>query len=144
MSLRGARDPRPAALLVAVAAALHLATCADAPDDPLPEVAPEVDSLARPTGAEIEVEIETLTHEIRDLSGYLESGAVDVVPGAPDPRALVEAARVATGSSRAALASGDTAGAVDRLEVAAQRVEEIKRALGLAEEWSEELPATDS
>lgn len=114
------------------------------PADPTPRLAPEVDSLARPTAEEIQLELETLGHEIADLEAYAgEPPPPDVptgfVPGT-DPGFLLERARQAREAAERLAARGELEAAADSLTASAAHVEQIKRTLGLAEEWGEVLP----
>lgn len=127
-------------IALALAGALAVG-CADEPDDPTPEVDPEVESMAGSAREEILTEYENLGYEIADLEAYLESGAPRPVQiEGFDPHAQLASAQRARATVEDALAAGDAAAAVDSLEVAADRVNDIKRYLGLAEEWGEDVP----
>lgn len=118
-----------------------LVVAAGCAGEPTPELADEVDSLALSTPEELRGEFETLGHEISDLTAYLEAnpGRVTAPSGDVDPRERLAAARRARAAVPGAIDAGDTAAAVDSLEAASARIEDVKRALGLAEEWGEEL-----
>jgi hypothetical protein len=135
----------PCALRLPVAWALVAAACGGVePQDPTPRIAPEADSLALPTAEEIQLELETLGHEIADLEAYAgEPPPPDVATGlAPgtDPGTLLQRARQAREAAERLASEGDLEAAVDSLTASAAHVEQVKRALGLAEEWGEELP----
>ena len=127
---------------------LVAAACAGESPEPTPRIAPEVDSLARATDEEIRLELETLGHEIADLEAYLGSGAArpdgasGLASGA-DPDTLLERARRARDVASRRASQGNLEDAADSLTAAAAHLEQVKRALALAEEWGEEF-APDS
>ncbi len=94
-----------------------------------------VDSLSLTTPEEIQAEVEVLGYEIADLEAFVQA--------APEPheeqRALLASARSAREAVGPLVAAGDTAAAIDSLEAVHGRVEDVKRSLGLAEEWGEEF-----
>jgi len=94
---------------------------------------------------EMELELETLDHEILGLEEYLEAnpGWTPSDPADPDPRAVLEAARSTRAAAGSALAAADTASAADSLRAASARIEHVKRLLGVAEEMGVEF-APDS
>ncbi|MDX1623698.1 MAG: hypothetical protein R3199_06930 [Gemmatimonadota bacterium] len=112
--------------------------CGEEPERPVVDPAPAVDGLARSSPEEIATELEILEHEIADLEAALQAGA-RTVPGASEPGPLLATADSARRGAREALSAGDTLAAIDSVEAAAARVEEAKRAMGLAEEWGEEI-----
>lgn len=99
----------------------------------------EAGSLARAAPEEIRWDLENLGYEIADLEALVESGA-EAAPGT-DPAATLAGARAAYEAALDAVARGETDRAADSLEVAASRVEAVKRGLGLAEEWGEPFGA---
>ncbi|MFN2420471.1 MAG: hypothetical protein ABR527_03730, partial [Gemmatimonadota bacterium] len=99
------------------------------PAVPTPRLAPEVDSLARPTAEEIQLELETLGHEIADLEAYAGEPpppATGFVPGT-DPGSLLERARQAREAAERLAARGELEAAADSLTASAAHVEQIKR-----------------
>lgn len=99
----------------------------------------EAGSVALEAPEEIRYDIENLGYEIADLEGLLESGAVH--PTSPEAADRLSEARSAYETALEAVGQGDTTRAAERLGVAAARVETVKRALGLAEEWGEPFGA---
>lgn len=96
---------------------------------------------------EMEIELETLDHEIRGLEEYLAANPGWTPPDTadPDPLAVLEAARSTREAAGSALAAADTARAADSLRAAGARIEHVKRLLGVAEEMGIELdPAAES
>lgn len=126
-------------LSVAVACAA-LAACGGEPERPVERPAAEVESLTRAAPEEIRYELENVGHEIDDLEALLESGAARAEPGS-DPAARLAEARSAYRGALDALAAEDVDRATDSLDVATDRVETVKRSLGLAEEWVEPFDA---
>lgn len=118
--------------------ALTVACGGPDPGTPAPAVeaaADTADALSLTSAEEIRAEIEMLGYEIGDLEAFVASA-----PAAGEPLAAARAGREA---AETLLAAGDTAAAVDTLVAVHGRVEAVKRALGLAEEWGEEM-AEDS
>lgn len=103
------------------------------------------DDIAFGSVEEMQLELETLEHEIRGLEEYLTAnpGWASTDPADPDPRAVLDAARTTRDAAASALASADTAGAADSLRAASARIEHAKRLLGVAEEMGVEF-APDS
>lgn len=98
--------------------------------------APEVDSLSFETAEQIQMEIEILDNEIADLRTVLAQDAPAArVAAAIDPALLLEQAAIARRAAEAAMLGGDLSTASDSLVAASRHVEEVKRSLGLAEEW---------
>jgi hypothetical protein len=93
----------------------------------------------------MQLELETLDHEILGLEEYLAAnpGWTSPDPADPDPRAVLDAARSTRDAAASALANADTAGAADSLRAASARIEHVKRLLGVAEEMGVEF-APDS
>lgn len=137
MGVRPSRPRGGAPLSVALVWCV-LAACAGEPERPLERPAAEVESLTRSAPEEIRYELENLGHEIGDLESLLASGAVRSEPGA-DPAARLTRARSAYHGALDAIAASDPDRAADSLEVASGEVEEVKRSLGLAEEWGEPI-----
>lgn len=121
-------------------ACLAVAACGGEPERPIERPAAEVESLTRAAPEEIRYELENLSHEIDDLETILESGVARAEPGA-DPAARLTRARAAYHGALDAIAASDPDRAADSLEVASGEVEEVKRSLGLAEEWGEPFDA---
>ena len=90
---------------------------------------------------EMEAELEILDHEIQGLAEYLAARPdwTPPEPADPDPRAVLEAARSTREAAGSALAAADTARAADSLRAAAERIEHVKRLLGVAEEMGIEF-----
>lgn len=141
---------------VAALGALVAAGCGDPParQSGSETVAPveEHEEIGFVSVEEMEVELETLDHEIRGLEEYLAANPGWTPPGPadPDPRAVLQAARSTREAAGSALAAADTARAGDSLRAAAARIEHVKRLLGVAEEMgiefepaAETLPPTD-
>jgi hypothetical protein len=107
----------------------------------------EPDELTFATVEEMEIELETLDNEIRGLEEYLAANPGWAPPGPadPDPLAILEAARSTREAAGSALAAADTARAANSLRMAAERIEHVKRLLGVAEEMGIEVePAAES
>ena len=140
MTLR--RRNGPARGLAAAAAALLLACGGGA--DPAADATLSGGSgggaapLVQATPEDVAAEIEILGYEIGDLQSYLASRPASPAAG-PDPAPfLAQAARARDEAERLA-ASGEHEAAAESLSAAMRHIEEVKRALGLAEEWGEEL-----
>lgn len=119
---------------------LTLTVCAGEPERPIHRPAAEVESLTRAAPEEIRYELENLRHEIEDLEAILESGSARSEPGSDPAERLAEASS-AYRSALDAVADEDVGRAADSLEVASDRVETVKRSLGLAEEWGDPFDA---
>lgn len=90
---------------------------------------------------EIRMELENLGYEIADLEAYLAALPAERAPAVDaDPQTLLVHARVAHEAAGELSMSGDLAAAAESLSAAMLHVEQVKRALGLAEEWGEEVP----
>jgi hypothetical protein len=136
-----------------VLAGLGALLACDSPsgDDSAPDVPPAVaDEIAFGSAEEMQLELETLDHEILGLEEYLTAnpGWTSPDPGDPDPRAVLEAARSTRDAAARALAAADTGSAADSLRAASARIEHVKRLLGVAEEMGvefapESLPPTE-
>lgn len=115
----------------------------NAPSADAPSAAAE--GIAFGSVEEMEFELETLDHEIRELEEYLAAnpGWTPSDPADPDPRAVLDAARSTREAAKSALAAADTASAADSLRAASARIEQVKRLLGVAEEMGVEF-APDS
>lgn len=106
------------------------------------EVPPEAaDEIAFGSAEEMQLELETLDHEILGLEEYLTAnpGWTSPDPADPDPRAVLEAARSTRDAAASALAAADTGSAADSLRAASARIEHVKRLLGVAEEMGVEF-----
>lgn len=136
---RGARAAAASILSLGLAFLVGI-SCADEPEGPPERPAAEVESLTRSAPEEIRYELENVGHEIHDLEALLESGAVRAEPDSAPAERLAEA-RSAYRGALDALADSDVDRATDSLERATERVETVKRSLGLAEEFVEPLDA---
>jgi len=119
--------------------------CAGEPDERVAvpaETAPaDTAPLVPADDEEIRVELENLGYEIADLESYLAALPPERAPAADaDPQALLAHARTAHEAAAGLSTSGDLAAAAESLSAAMVHVEQVKRALGLAEEWGEEVP----
>lgn len=116
------------------------AACASESSDRAPVATPDAppveDVYVLATPVEVVAELETLGHELDDLERVVEAPSV---PAGDAVRSLLSAARTAHQSAGGSIAAGDTMAAVDSLVATAERVEEVKRLLGLAEEWGVEI-----
>jgi hypothetical protein len=124
---------------------LLVLACAGEPDErvtvPAETVPADTAPLVTADAEEIRVELENLVYEIDDLEAYLAAMPPDRAPAADaDPRALLDHARTAHEAAAGLSMSGDLAAAAESLSAGMVHVEQVKRALGLAEEWGEEVP----
>ena len=136
--------PMARATLAPLLLAIVVGCGGDPPADPVRQPAPEVDSLARSTPAEVREELELLKFEIADLAAYLEANPRRAFADSIDPREVLIAARGAVDGAGVELATGEASAAVDSLSVAAERIERVKRLLGVAEELGMEPEPQDS
>jgi hypothetical protein len=127
--------------LVALVGALL--ACGGSSRDASPSSAPDAsgDEIAFGSVDDMQLELETLDNEIRGLEEYLAANPGWTPPDAadPDPRAVLDAARSTRDAAASALTGADTAGAADSLRAASERIEHVKRLLGVAEEMGVEL-----
>lgn len=136
---RGARAAAASILPIGLACLVGI-SCADEPEGALERSAAEVESLTSAAPEEIRYELENVGHEIDDLEALLESGSVRAEPGSAAVERLAEA-RSAYRGALDALADSDVDRAADSLDRASERVDTVKRSLGLAEEFVEPLDA---
>jgi hypothetical protein len=141
-----ARSARSRCALAGLGALLSCAgPSGDAPDAGADAPPASTDEIAFDSAEEMQLELETLDHEILGLEEYLAAnpGWTSPDPADPDPRAVLDAARSTRDAAASALANADTAGAADSLRAASARIEHVKRLLGVAEEMGVEF-APDS
>jgi hypothetical protein len=141
--------PRAGVRRTLVALAGALLACGGSSGDPSTSSAnapdARADEIAFGSVEDMQLELETLDNEIRGLEEYLAAnpGWAPPDPADPDPHAVLDAARATRDAAASALTGADTAGAADSLRAAFERIEHVKRLLGVAEEMGVEL-APDS
>lgn len=120
---------------------LALAACGGQQPDPAAEPEAPPDSLiVAATPDEIQAELEILGYEIADLEAWIASRpAVGTPPAGEDPAELLSQATAARAEAERLAAEGDHEAAAESLSAGMRHVEQVKRALGLAEEWGEEI-----
>jgi hypothetical protein len=121
------------------------AACGGVPEErvavPSPEPAPTADTvpLVAADDEEIRMELENLGYEVADLEAYLETVPAErAVTADADPEEFLAWARRARDAAEGLAADGDLVVAAESLSAAMIHVEQVKRALSLAEEWGEE------
>ena len=126
-------------------ASILAAACGGVPEERVavpasePAAIPDTVPLVAADDEEIRMELENLGYEIADLEAYLEAvPAGRAATADADPKELLAQARTARDAAEGLGADGDLAAAAESLSAAMIHVEQVKRALALAEEWGEE------